>query len=202
MRTFRIALWGLVALVAVLLAGATFVGSREDAAVASTGVRIGGPFELVDQRGETVTRDDLIGTPHAVFFGYTFCPDVCPTTLWEMSEHLEALGDDPNLKVVFVSVDPERDTPEALADYVSAFDERILALTGPKARIDEAVGAYRATYTIHEPDERGDVLIDHTASVMLFDETGTFRGTIAYGEDFRTARAKLERLTGRDAAAS
>ena len=192
MKTIRIVLWALVALVSVGLGAAALRGGDEPVEVAA----IGGPFTLVNQRGETVTRDDLVGKPHAVFFGYTFCPDVCPTTLWEMSEHLKALdaGGKGDLEVVFITVDPARDTPETLEAYVSAFDERILALTGSREAVDEAVRAYKATYRIHPEDENGDVLVDHTASVFLFDGEGRFRGTIAYGEAMDTARAKLARL--------
>ena len=196
MKAIRIVLWALVGLVAAGLGAVTFQTSRGGSAVAVV-ADIGGPFDLVDQRGERVTREDILGKPHAVFFGYTYCPDVCPTTLWEMSQHVAALGErSDDLRVVFVSVDVERDTPEALAEYVGAFDPRILALTGTRENVDEAVRAYRAYYKIHPEDEQGDVLIDHTASVYLFDAEGNFEGTIAYQESPDTARAKLERLVG------
>ena len=194
MRTIRIALWAVVALVAVGVGALAFNATRGPQTVAGV-ADIGGPFTLTDQHGETVTRDDLIGHPHAVFFGYTFCPDVCPTTLWELSQYMAALGEDADdLKVVFVSVDPERDTPEALDAYISAFDDRIIGLTGSREAIDETVRAYRAYYKIHPEDEQGDVLIDHTATTYLFDRDGTFAGTIAYQESADTAKAKLQRL--------
>ena len=193
MNAIRIGLWALVAVVALGMGALAFQTTR-DGAPAITGVAdIGGPFTLVDQRGETVTRDDILGRPHAVFFGYTFCPDVCPTTLYEMSQHMAAMGDAAPA-VVFVSVDPERDTPEVLAKYVAYFDERILALTGSREAVDEAVRAYRAYYRIHPADEDGDILVDHTASVFLFDAEGNFEGTIAYKENPDVAREKLERL--------
>ena len=197
MRTARIVLWSIAGLVALVLVGVGVQAARSpEGAITDIVADIGGPFTLLDQNGETVTRDDLLGTPHAVFFGYTFCPDVCPTTLWEMSEQLKRLdaAGEGTVRPVFVSVDPERDTPAVLRDYVSAFDGRILALTGDREAVDEAVGNYRAYYKIHEPDERGDVLVDHTASVMLFDADGRFRGTIAYGEDPETAFRKLRNL--------
>lgn len=196
MRTIRIALWAVVALVAVGVGALAFQTTRELGGITVT-ADIGGPFTLTDQHGETVTQADLIGSPHAVFFGYTYCPDVCPTTLWELSTYMAALGEDADdLKVVFVSVDPERDTPEALGEYISAFDDRIIGLTGSREAIDETVRAYRAYYKIHPEDEQGDVLIDHTATTYLFDEAGQFTGTIAYGEAAETAQAKLERLVG------
>ena len=197
MKTFRIALWALVGVVAVMVGVLALQSTRHGAPeFAGAGeAAIGGPFTLVDQRGRTVTREDLIGTPHALFFGYTHCPDVCPTTLWEMAAHMKRLGERADdMKVVFVTVDPARDTPEALAAYVSNFDERMLALSGSREAVDEAVRNYRAFYKIHEPDEQGDILVDHTASVYLFDASGAFRGTIAYGEAPDTAFAKLERL--------
>ena len=196
MKTIRIALWAVVALVAVAVGALAFQTARGPQAVAGI-ADIGGPFTLTNQHGETVTRDDLIGSPHVVFFGYTYCPDVCPTTLWELSQYMAALGEKADdLKVVFVSVDPDRDTPDALSDYIAAFDDRIIGLTGSREAIDEAVNAYRAYYKIHPEDEHGDVLIDHTATTYLFDETGAFTGTIAYQERADTARAKLERLVG------
>ncbi|MEM7694004.1 MAG: SCO family protein [Pseudomonadota bacterium] len=162
---------------------------------APVAAKIGGPFTLVGTKGQPVTRADILGRPHAVFFGYTFCPDICPTTLFEMSGHLEALGAaGDRLDVYFISVDGTRDTPAHLGRYVSAFDPRIAALTGTKAQIDEAVAAYRVRYKIHPPNERGHYLIDHTATVLLFDENGAFQGTIGYGEDVAVARAKLKRL--------
>lgn len=194
MRAIRIGLWALVGLVAVAVGALTYQTTTRQAAPGLTAVAdIGGPFELTSQHGERVARDDLLGRPHAVFFGYTFCPDVCPTTLYEMSQHMAALGDAAPT-TVFVSVDPERDTPETLARYVRAFDERILALTGTREAVDEAVRAYRAYYRIHPEDEDGDILIDHTASVYLFDAEGNFEGTIAYQENPDVARQKLERL--------
>ena len=197
MKALRTALWALVAVVAVGLGALAYqtTDRGSDAPLVNAVADIGGPFTLTNQHGETVTRDDLLGRPHAVFFGYTFCPDVCPTTLYEMSQHIGAMGENAP-DVVFVSVDPERDTPEVLREYLDHFDERILALTGERTEVDEAVQAYRAYYKIHEPDEYGTVLIDHTASVYLFGADGTFAGTIAYGENPETARAKLDRLVG------
>lgn len=197
MKAFRIGLWTLTGVVALALAFVTVTGFRGPSQVVETfgTADIGGPFALVNTQGETVTRDDLIGKPHAVFFGYTYCPDVCPTTMWELGSYMQAMGERADdMEVVFVSVDPERDTPDALREYVSAFDPRITALTGSRESIDEMVRNYRAYYKIHEPDENGDVLIDHTANVFLFDADGGFAGTIAYQENPQTALAKLERL--------
>lgn len=192
MKAIRIALWALTALAALGLGALTYRTLNDPQASVA---EIGGPFTLTATNGETVTRDDILGRPHAVFFGYTLCPDVCPTSMYEMGRHMDRLGDRAeDLGVVFITVDPERDTPDLLNDYLSAFDERIIGLTGDRDAVDEAVRNYRAYYKIHDPDENGVVLVDHTASILLFDETGRFTGTIAYGEDLDVAYQKLERL--------
>ena len=199
MNALRTTLWALVALAAAGLGFLTYQMVRENAAVGTAeGPELGGPFTLVGTDGETVTQNDILGRPHALFFGYTLCPDVCPTTLYEMSRHMARLDEEhpeADLEVVFVSVDPARDTPDLIGDYLAAFDDRIIGLTGSREAVDGVVAAYRAYYKINPPDENGNVLVDHTASVFLFDAEGRFSGTIAYGEDLETAYAKLERLT-------
>lgn len=157
-------------------------------------VRIGGPFVLTTQSGARLTEADLRGKPFTVFFGFTHCPEVCPTTLWEMSAALKALGPDADrLKVLFVTVDPARDTPGSLAGYLQAFDPRIVGLTGTEAEIDAMAKAYRA-YWRKVPTEGGDYTMDHTASVFLMDAKGEFAGTIAYEEQAPVRLEKLRRL--------
>ena len=154
----------------------------------------GGPFSLIDQRGKTVTEAALKSHPSALFFGYTFCPDVCPTTLVEMSMWLEKLGPDADkLRVYFVTVDPERDTQEMLADYLTAFDPRITGLTGTPEAVREIIKAYRV-YAKKAPLDDGDYLMDHTGSIYLLDSNAAFTGTIGYQEDPDTALAKLQGL--------
>ncbi|MCB1488119.1 MAG: SCO family protein [Bauldia sp.] len=196
MKTVRYVLWAAVAGV-VAVAATIFVLNQlgEDSPVASI-ASIGGPFKLTDQHGQTVTDADLKGHPSAMIFGYTFCPDVCPTTLFEMTGMLEKLGPDADkLKVYFVTVDPERDTQQVLADYLQAFDPRIEGLTGSREAVDEALTAYRVFSRKVERDD-GPYLMDHTAGVYLLDSDGTFTGTIAYQENEDTALAKLKRLVG------
>ena len=160
----------------------------------SVSASIGGPFSLTDQHGATVTEASLKGHPSAMFFGYTFCPDVCPTTLYEATTWLEALGaDGDKLKVYFVTVDPERDTEKALADYLSAFDSRIVGLTGTRAEIDRILKAYRV-FSRKVPRDDGSYLMDHTAAVYLLDADGRFTGVIDYQEKPETAMAKLTGL--------
>lgn len=154
-------------------------------------VSIGGPFELTTHEGARLSDRDLAGAPYAVFFGFTHCPEVCPTTLWEMSQALGELGEEGSrLRVLFVTVDPERDTPSALATYLQSFDPRIVGLTGSEAEIAAMATAYRA-YWRRVPTEGGDYTMDHTASVYLMDSQGRFVGTIAYEEEARTRLAKL-----------
>ncbi|WP_062228709.1 SCO family protein [Aureimonas frigidaquae] len=154
---------------------------------------IGGPFQLVDTRGAPVTQADFAGKPSAIFFGFTHCPDVCPTTLMELAGLMRDLGADADrLNAIFVSVDPERDTPSDLQAYVEAFDPRIRALTGSPEQIRAMTDAFR----VHvERVPLGDgYTIDHTASVYLMDGSNSFFGTISYEEDAQMALAKLRRL--------
>ena len=131
-----------------------------------------------------------------MFFGYTFCPDICPTTLYDMTTLMEALGPDADkLKVYFVTVDPERDTQEAMAEYMSAFDPRFTGLTGSREEIDRILSAYRV-YSRKVPRDEGPYLMDHTASVYLLDGEGKLTGTLDYQEATETALAKLKRLIG------
>ena len=128
-----------------------------------------------------------------VFFGFTWCPDVCPTTLSDISLWLEDLGADANrLIVALISVDPERDTPAVLADYVSSFDPRIIGLTGPADEVAKAVADFRVTYRRVDKDG-GDYTMDHTAGVFLFHPDGRFASIIDFHEDRRFAVPKIRR---------
>ncbi len=192
LKTIRIWLWVAVAVMGVGLAGATFL-LRQPGATASTGFG-GGTYSLVNQRGEPVDQTMFQGHPSALFFGFTHCPEVCPTTMAEMSTWFEALGDEgKNLQAYFVTVDPERDTPEILGDYVSWVSDRITGVTGSQEEIDKIVKAW-GVYAAKVPLEGGDYTMDHTASVFLLDSKGEFQGTIAYGEDSNTAIGKLRNL--------
>jgi protein SCO1 len=137
---------------------------------------VGGPFTLVAQDGRTVTDKDYLGKPLLVFFGYTHCPDVCPTTLFQVSEILHALGPDAKVAALFVTVDPERDTPAVLKDYVSSFDSRVTGLSGAREQVDAAIRAYRV-YAKKIPGQNGEYTYDHTALVYLMDKSGRFAGS-------------------------
>jgi protein SCO1 len=156
--------------------------------------RIGGPFTLVDHHGETVTERNFLGKPMLVFFGYTFCPDVCPTTLFELSTQLKELGEEVDrLNVLFITVDPERDTPDKLALYLSSFDPHITGLSGPQRNIKAAMSAYRA-FARKVPTADGEYTMDHTAIVYMMNSTGQFAGRIDYQESEATVRAKIRQL--------
>ena len=135
---------------------------------------IGGPFSLIDQDGRTVTDKDLRGRPFLVFFGFTHCPDVCPTALFEISEVLGKLGPDAQrVSALFVTIDPERDTPTQMKDYLSSFDPRLVGLTGDAAAIAAVAKEYRV-YVKKVPLDHGDYTMDHTALVYLMDKDGRF----------------------------
>ena len=135
---------------------------------------VGGPFTLVDQNARQVTDQDLKGRPFLVFFGFTHCPDVCPTTLFEMSEVFRRLGPDADkATALFITVDPERDTPALIKDYLSNFDPHLRGLTGDPAAIDAVVKTYRA-YAKKVPTPGGGYTMDHTALVYLMDKEGRF----------------------------
>jgi protein SCO1 len=135
---------------------------------------IGGPFHLVDQDSRAFTDQDLKGRPFLVFFGYTHCPDICPTTLFEVSEILRSLGPDADrLGALFITVDPERDTPERLKEYLSSFDPHLRGLTGDLASIKDVARGYRVYFKKAAP-EGGDYTMDHSALVYLMDKEGRF----------------------------
>ena len=135
---------------------------------------IGGPFQLVDHNGSAVTEQDFKGKPFLVFFGFTHCPDVCPTTLFEVSQVLTSLGRDAGrVNALFVTVDPERDTPATLKEYLSSFDPHLRALTGDSKSISAMEKAYRV-YSKKIPLDGGGYTMDHTALVYLMDKDGRF----------------------------
>jgi protein SCO1/2 len=135
---------------------------------------IGGPFQLTDQAGQTVTEQNLKGKPTLIFFGFTHCPDVCPTSLFEISEVLKAMGTDADrVNAWFVSVDPERDTAAAMKDYLSSFDPHLKGLSGDPQAVAKVISAYRV-YARKVPLKDGDYTMDHTALIYLMDRDGNF----------------------------
>ena len=155
-------------------------------------------FSLISHEGKPIINDDLIGKPTAIYFGFTWCPDICPTTLSLMADikaELQAQnikGAD-DLQLVFFSVDPERDTAHQMSEYLSLFDADIIGITGDKAQIEHSLKRFGIfAERIETSDE--DYLIDHSASVYLYQSNGQFKGTISPAEPYEMALAKLQRL--------
>jgi len=137
-------------------------------------IPIGGPFRLIDQDGRPFTDQDLRGKSFLVFFGFTHCPDVCPTTLFEISEVMRKLGSDADrTAALFITVDPERDTPASMKEYLESFDPHIRGLSGDETTVTAVAKAYRVYYK-KVPLEGGDYTMDHTAIVYLMDKDGRF----------------------------
>ena len=135
---------------------------------------VGGPFHLEDQNGNAVSDADMKGKPFLVFFGFTHCPDICPTTLFDISQVMKTLGPDADrTSALFITVDPERDTPVVLKDYLASFDPHLRGLTGDPAAVAAALKAYRV-YAKKIPLKDGDYTMDHTAVVYLMDKDGRF----------------------------
>jgi protein SCO1/2 len=140
----------------------------------STPSAVGGPFRLSDQTGQTVTEASLKGKPTLIFFGFTHCPDICPTALFDISEVLRAMGPDADrVNAYFVSVDPERDTAAAMKDYLSSFDPHLKGLTGDDAAVAKVISGFRV-YAKKVPLKDGDYTMDHTALIYLMDRDGKF----------------------------
>ncbi len=150
-------------------------------------------FSLTDHEGNAVGPEALLGSPTMAFFGFTYCPDVCPTTLSDISDWLDALGNEADpLNVIFITVDPERDTVAAMAEYVSYFHPAIRGWTGPEEQIARAAEGFRAVFE-RVPTDSGDYTMNHTASVFLFNAEGQFVTTIDYHEAREFALPKIRR---------
>ena len=174
-----------------------FVGLRDSPrGIAGTVLSsaIGGPFHLVDQNGRPFTDADLNGKWHLVFFGYTHCPDVCPTTLNELALAIDQLGQKRDrVGVVFITVDPERDTPETLKSYIASFDAPVTALTGTQEQVDEVKKAYRV-YSAKRPTSGGDYDMDHSAVIYVMDPQGRFTATFTPDTGADAVAERLQKL--------
>ena len=176
----------------VLLVTALFIFQPQQQQSAGR-VPIGGPFRLTSHEGKPFTDADLKGKPFAVFFGFTHCPEVCPTTLYDLTQDLASLGADADkLRVAFITVDPAQDTPELMKTYLSSFDPRIVGLTGTEEEIAAAAKAYKIYYR-KVPTDSGYTM-DHSATVFLMDSEGDFYGTSNFQEAQDVRRAKLRQL--------
>ena len=170
----------MLAMVAALLAGAAALAAiaiviwPRGGEVAVSPSAVGGAFTLTDQNGRAVTEADFAGKPFLVFFGFTHCPDICPTALFDMSEAFRRLGPDADrVSALFITVDPGRDTPEKLKEYLQSFHPRISALTGTAAEIEAVTKTYKA-YARKVPLEGAEYTMDHSAIVYLMDRQGRF----------------------------
>lgn len=186
----RSILVGIIFLVALIVGWLAFDWYRDQ----NSGQAYGAPFTLVDMRGNEITEQAFRNKPSAVFFGFTHCPEVCPTTLYELDNWLNELGaDGDKINAYFVTIDPERDPPETINAYVSNVSPRILGISGEPDKVFEMARSF-GIYWKKVDLEGGDYTMDHTASIILLDRSGDFAGTIAYGENPQNALAKLKRL--------
>ncbi|HUG45847.1 MAG TPA: SCO family protein [Sphingomicrobium sp.] len=197
MRQVRLVLWILTALA---LAGFAFLLLRppyqgNSASTQITGASFGGPFTLVGSDKKPFSSSRLAGKPYAIFFGFTHCPDVCPTTLARLVKLRKELGKgEDSFNIVFVSVDPERDGPEQVATYETAFGGPVIALTGSPAQVDRVKKQY-GIFSQQVPLEGGSYTVDHTATALLFDRQSEFVATISPVEQDAPVLDKLERIT-------
>lgn len=183
MRTRFTWLWLIAALVTGLLAGcqpdktATFIGTD------LTGTQFGKPLSLTDHTGKLRSINDFKGKVVVLFFGYTHCPDVCPTTMSDLKQTMKLLGDKANdVQVLFVTVDPERDTQEVLAQFVPGFDARFIGLRGTPEEVAANLAEYKVyAAKVSEAGQDGYTM-DHSAGLYVFDKTGAPRIYLRYGE--------------------
>jgi protein SCO1/2 len=160
----------------------------------SAAVQIGEPFALVTQNGAPITDQDLLGHPSLMFFGYRYCPDVCPTALTDVSGWLAELGAEASdLAVYFVTVDPERDQPEQLAEYLTAFDPRIVGVTGPVDDVHAMLDGYHVYYE-RQDTTGGSYEMEHYASFFMLDRNGEFAGSIDYNATRDEALGRIRQL--------
>ena len=188
MRRLQIALWAAVA-VAGLGAGALYLRDGGPDPVA-----LGGPFALVDQDGAPITEAAFEDGPTLLFFGFTHCPEVCPTTVYEMAGWFDELGPKADaLDAYFVTIDPERDTPEVLRDYLASQTDDVMGISGPPEEVWKLAADWKA-YWKKVPLDGGDYTMDHFAGVYMLDEDGEYAGLISYGEPAATVVPKLREL--------
>ena len=182
-----------IAAAAICITAGIILGQLLKPASELKSVPIGGAFELVDQDGREVTDKTFSGRPSAIFFGYTSCPDVCPTTLMDLSNWLNALGPVADkLNVLFISIDPERDTPAQLREFLSSFDPRIRGLTGTNEQVAAVAKEYRVYYKRIE--EKDGYTMDHTGAIYLTDRAGNFVAPLSFQTEDSVAIERLRSL--------
>ena len=195
MRRVRLVLWLAVALGALALAVVLLRPAAPPAATRATTSSVGGPFSLTGSDGQHFSSARLAGKPFAIIFGFTHCPDVCPTTLARLTRLRQQLGNgDAAFAIVFVTVDPERDKPADMGRYAGLFGTPVIGLTGSVAEIERVKKSY-GIFSKKVPAAGGNYNVDHTATVLLFDRAGKFTSTIAIDEGDGPALDKLKALT-------
>jgi protein SCO1 len=198
-KILRLTIWGLVAVlvfgtVLLLVHGERLFGRSPQLTTLSQLKQLGGAFSSVTQNGQPFTQANLAGKPSLIFFGFTHCPDVCPTALFELTQHLKTLGPlADKLNVVFVTVDPERDTPAQMKLYLESFDQRIIGLSGSAAQTEAMTRAF-AVFAERVASKDGGYTINHTASTYMMGADGIFRGMISPDESGEMALSKIKRL--------
>ena len=154
---------------------------------------VGGPFSLIDQTGKRVSEKDFLGRYMLVFFGYTYCPDICPTELQVMTAALESMGTEADrIQPIFITIDPERDTPQVLAGYVENFGPRLVGLTGSPGEIATVAKAYRAYYAKAGASGTEDYLMDHSSTIILMGPDGRFVKYFTYTTNAAALSAALK----------
>jgi len=158
-------------------------------------------YELTDTSGETVTAEDMDGNIRLMFFGFTSCPDICPTTLQKLARVVRNLPEPvrKDVKIIFVSVDPERDTPERIGSYVGFFSDSIIGLTGSEENLRELSKRYRTTFGYETPDEGGNYDVSHSSAVYVFDRDGAARLLVRPGQSAEALTADLTALASEGA---
>ena len=211
MKTFRYILWAAVGLAALVVGAMTWVIGQQRAQTAllsgpqpiaqsttdqaGSGFMVGAPFSLIEANGEPITEAAFAGRPTVLFFGFTYCPEVCPVSLFQVSTLLDEMGDEKrDLQAFFISVDPERDTPESLESYISPFAHNIRGITGDVAGIEALAQAW-SIHVEKVPLGDGDYTVDHTASMILLDRHGNFRGTFDHTDPSALQLEKLRLIS-------
>ncbi len=192
-RTPRPLLLLLAAFAAALALSAIGLGMLAKMKPGASVSAVGGPFALQTGDGRTVTDRDMLGEPFLVFFGYTHCPDVCPTTLAEISQMLTALGPETKLKVLFITIDPERDTPKLMQQYAGSFGPNVIGLSGNRAAIDNVMKEFRV-YARKVPEKNGGYSMDHSAVIYLMGRDGKFLHAFNIQRPAEDSAAELRRL--------
>jgi protein SCO1/2 len=200
MKTVRIVLFLLAAIMAGLFVWLWTTAAKQESLLSEA--PFGVPFSLVRQDGTPISEQAFRGKPTALFFGFTNCPEICPTTVYELSGWMKAVDPDKSrLQAYFVSVDPARDTPQALNTYLSNVTDRVIGISGDPAKVEAMARGFKVYFKKVPTDPAkpdGDYTMDHTASVFLLDREGRFVGTISYGENPQVAEEKLQKLIARN----